>query len=280
MNSTNMQQQFKSFKLSLEQGVASLVFAKPEKANAMSKDFWEEFPRAIEALEAEPELRALIISGEGKHFSSGMDLSVFANNESLKNKSARERERLRRLILNLQDAFTKLERLRFPVIAAIHGACVGAALDLAAACDLRYAAKNAIFCIQEINLAMMADLGVLQRLPRIIPEGVVRELAFTGDRFGADRAYKLGLLNAVFEQESEMMSEVHAVAKKITAKSPLAIAATKEALNAARDNSLQSSLAQAALLQSALLDLEDLETAASAGNRDSEFAPLLASSVI
>lgn len=262
--------EFKTFKLVGEEGITHLRFCQPEKANAMTRDFWREFPQALSDIESDKDSRVLLITGEGKHFSSGMDLSVFSDNNNLSNGTARERERLRRLIIDLQSVFSKLEQLQIPVVAAVQGACIGGALDLISACDIRYASKQAYFCIQEINLAMMADLGVLQRLPKLIPDGVVRELAFTGDRLQAERALQLGLLNNVFETEDEMLIEAKAVCKKISAKSPLAIAASKESLNFARDNSVPSSLAHAAILQSSLLDISDLSNAARSAAQKAE----------
>jgi enoyl-CoA hydratase len=180
--------------------------------------------------------------------------------------------------LHLQGIFSKLESLRFPVIAAIQGACIGGALDLVCACDMRYASRNAYFCVQETNLAMMADLGVLQRLPKLIPSGIARELCFTGEKLLADRAYELGLVSSVFETEEQLYTHVKSVAQLIASKSPLAIAATKEAINFARDNSVNSALSHAALMQSSLLDGWDLANAATAISKKgtAEFEALLA----
>lgn len=283
MEQTEQQAQFKTLKIgTAAAGIAHLCLAQPEKANAMSRDFWIEFPQAIRELSHNEDNRALIISGAGKHFSSGMDLSVFSNNDNLSTSTARDRERLRRLVCELQETFSQLESLRFPTIAAIQGACIGAGFDLIAACDMRFATRSAFFCVHEINLAMMADLGVLQRLLNLMPEGIVRELAFTGDKLSAERALALGLINAIFETEEEMLAEVVRVAARIASKSPLAIAASKEALNYARDNSVIASLEHASLLQSAILDISDLGAAAKAASKSSEasFAALLGSASI
>ncbi len=255
---------FKSILVTMDSGIAHVRFVQADKANAMTRDFWNEFPLALKSLAEQPELRVLVISGDGKHFCSGMDLSVFSNNQALSNSSARERERLRFLVEELQSVFTQIEKLKVPVIATVQGACVGGGLDLISACDLRYAVNSAFFCVQEINLAMMADLGSLQRLPKLIPMGIVRELAYTGDRLSAERAYELGFLNGVFESEEDMLIEVLSVAAKIASKSPLAISASKEAINFARDNSVAASLSQAAVLQSSILDVGDLESSAKA----------------
>ncbi|MBX9689061.1 MAG: enoyl-CoA hydratase/isomerase family protein [Candidatus Obscuribacterales bacterium] len=262
--------EYKSLKITKNGAVANLHFAQPEKANAMTRDFWREFPLALDEIKNDLSLRVLVISGEGKHFSSGMDLSLFANNQSLDNSNPRQRDRLRLLVLQLQDVFSALSALRIPVIAAVHGACIGGALDLISACDMRYASKSAYFCLQEINLAMMADLGVLQRLPHLIPDGIVRELAFTGDKLSAERAQEIGLLNALFDDEETLQKEVASIAAKIAAKSPLAIAASKEALNYVKDHNTADSLAHAAVLQSSLFDLSDIAAAAAAAAKKSE----------
>jgi enoyl-CoA hydratase len=272
-----------AFKTSIaDDGIARLQFNQPAKANAMTRAFWKEFPIAISALRHNRNARVLIISGEGKHFCAGMDLSIFSSSQSLDNGQARQRERLRQIIIELQNTFTGLEQLRVPVIAAIQGACIGAGLDLAAACDMRFASSSAYFCIQEINLAMMADLGVLQRLPKLVPQGIARELAFTGDRMLADRALQFGLVNAVFESDDDLHASVTQLAGRIAAKSPLAIAATKESMLFASNNSTQDALAHAAILQSSVLDVEDLTKAAQAQARKEvpEFAPLLNSETI
>lgn len=267
---TTSAQKYESFSLELNEGIAQMRFCRPEKANSMSKSFWKEFPSCINELEKDPAVRVLIISGEGKNFSSGMDLSVFSDPSLLNSTDARSRDRLRGLILELQAAFSCLEKIRIPVIAAVQGACIGAALDLVSACDLRFAVSTAYFTIHEINLAMMADLGSLQRLPKWLPEGIVRELAYTGDRLAATRAESYGFINACFENETEMMRHVQTQAKKIASKSPLAIASSKEAITFARSHSVDEALLHTAILQTAILDLEDLAAAAKAQANKSE----------
>lgn len=254
----------KSFTLEIKDGVAHLRFCRPDKANSMNRDFWREFPTALSKLGQDADVRVVLISGEGKNFCSGMDLSVFADSALLSNTEARNRQSLRSLILELQACFSALEQLRVPVIAAVQGACVGGALDMIAACDIRYGTDSAFFCIHEINLAMMADLGSLQRLPYILSEGLVRELAFTGDKLSAQSAEQHGLLNKVFENADAMMEYALAQAKKIAEKSPLAVAASKQCLNYNRAHSIADSLEYCANVQSSILDLADLTSAAKA----------------
>jgi enoyl-CoA hydratase len=232
---------------------------RPEQLNSMNQAFWSELPAAISQLESEPDVRVIVISSTGQHFSAGMDLSVFQGGDWLTTDTARDRRRLRELVLTLQNCFTALEKSRVPVIAAIQGGCIGGAVDMVAACDMRYATSSTFFCIQEINLAMMADLGTLQRLPKLMPAGIVRQLAFTGDRMPASEARSFGLVNEVFESEEEMQAKVMEVARKIAARSPIAVAATKEALNFARDHSVEESLRAAADLQAAIFDVSDIQ---------------------
>lgn len=229
------------------------MLSRPEQMNALGADFFKELPAAIAELEGAAETRAIILAGEGKHFCSGMDLAFFAG-EMLDTQSALDRERFRRLVLQMQDALTCIERSRIPVIAAIHGACLGAGVDLISACDMRYATNSAFFCIQEIHLGIMADLGTLQRLPKLMPESIVRELAYTGDRFSTEKAVSTGLVNQAFETQDELMAHVRDLCDRIALRSPLAMAATKDAITYVRDHSVSEALFHAANWQSAIFD--------------------------
>lgn len=249
---------YSCFQLSLDGGVAHLRLNRPEKLNSMIPAFWVELPQAVAEVEQSGEARVLLISSTGKHFTAGMDLSVFQSDSIVGGETPLDREHLRRLILSLQNAFNCLEQCRLPVIAAVQGGCIGGGVDMVCACDLRYATASAFFSIQEINLGMMADLGTLQRLPKLIPEGIVRELAYTGDRLSAERARVLGLVNDLFETEEQMLEQAMAVARKIAEHPPLAIAATKEAITYVRDHSIADALRQAATWQAAIFSQSDL----------------------
>jgi enoyl-CoA hydratase len=245
---------FESLTLELNNSVAHLKFNCPNTLNTLTPTFWREFSQVVENIDSDGNVKVLVISSTGKHFSAGMDLSVFQGSMLPGTATALEREQLRRLVVALQRIFTRLEQCRIPVIAAVQGGCIGGAFDLVTACDMRFCTQNAFFTIHEINLAMMADLGTLQRLPGLLPEGIVRELAFTGDRLSAERAKSLGLVNEVFDSHEGLVEYVLQLAARITKHSPLALAGTKEALNYSRDHSVEESLSMAALWQSAMFD--------------------------
>lgn len=242
--------------------VAHLRLTRPDAYNSMTKEFWSELPAAVRELDATGTCRALVISSEGKHFSAGMDLGVFGNSDALGGTTPAEvgriRARLRQTVAIVQDTFTALEEARMPVLAAIQGGCIGGAVDMVTACDMRYASADAFFCIQEINIGMTADVGTLQRLPKVIPEGVARELAYRGNRMPAARAREVGLVNEVYETQAEMVTAVLEIAQEIASKSPLAIWGTKEMANYTRDHSVADSLNYIATWQSGMFQPADM----------------------
>jgi enoyl-CoA hydratase len=265
------------FALSHERGVAHLQLNRPERMNTMTPAFFPAVRDIVRALSDGGETRALVISSTGKHFSAGMALDVFAGDElALAAKTPRERLSFQQSLRKLMDCFTALDEARFPIVCAIQGACVGGALDLATACDVRVCSADAFFTVQEISIGMAADLGVLQRLPKIVPQGVAREMAYTGERIGAGRALAIGLVNEVLADADAARERALALARTIASKSPLAIAGTKLALNHARDHSTASALEQMTLLQSAIFDTDEMASAIAAwkSKRDAEFAAL------
>ena len=266
------------FRTEIDGPIAHLIMNRPDKANSMSPDFWDDLPRLTGALDANPAIRAMVISGEGKHFSAGMDLSSFEQILALTAaEPARGAHALRALIARLQDAFTSLERAHFPVIAAIHGACLGGAVDFVTACDMRLATRDAFFGIEEIHIGMTADVGTLQRLPKLIAPGVARELAYTGRRFSADEAHGWGLCNSVHEDHGAVIEAAFDLARQIAEKSPLAIAGIKQASNYARDHSVADGLDQIATWNAGMLRPEDLQAALEARTTQKQavFADLL-----
>jgi enoyl-CoA hydratase len=252
------------FTLAEREGVAELTLSRPEALNTMTPEFWGELPRVLRSLDAAGRTRVLVLASTGRHFSAGMDLRVFASG-SLGTDTARAREGLRQKALLLQEAFQLLEGVRFPVLAAVQGGCIGGALDMACAADVRYATRDAFFVVQEINLGMMADLGTLQRLPRLLPPGLVRELAYTGDRLPATEAHRLGFVTRLFDSPAEMLESVRGVAARIAARSPLAVAGSKEAISFARDWPLPVALRMAATWQAGMLDVGEVAAHAMAG---------------
>ena len=265
-----------SFQITHDGPVAHLRLTRPEASNALDMAFWRGVGPALKALDASGETAALVISGEGKNFCAGMDISVFSGGAILKADTASERQAFHQAARDLQEALTTLERVRFPVIAAVHGACVGAGLDLIAACDLRLASQDAYFRIEEINIGMMADLGSLQRLPKLMPEGVVRELAYLGSSLNAERAERLGFVNAVSPDAESVVSAALEMASRIASKAPLAIAGSKAALNHARDHTVAEGLEWVAVMQGSLWQPSDIMAAIQARMSRSQagFAPL------
>ena len=262
-------------------GVAHLSLCRPERMNTFDPAFFPALRNAVQALAAQGQTRALVISSTGKHFSAGMSLDVFgAAMPGLETGSARARLAFQTYLRQLMQCFDVLEQVHFPVIAAIQGGCIGGALDLATACDLRLCSADAFFTVQEIHIGMAADLGVLQRLPKIVPPGVAREMAYTGDRLGADRAQATGLVNAVLPDAGALLQAALQMAGRIAAKSPLAMAGSKQALNYAVDHPVADALQHMTLLQSALFDIGEMNTAIAAwkAKQDAEFAPLQAAS--
>jgi enoyl-CoA hydratase len=228
--------------LDVNNQVGHLTLNQPDEYNRMPAAFWEEFPRAIAEMDASGGVRALIVSAIGKHFCAGMDVSVFTDTAKVKLDRGRAGEQGRRRLGALQDVFTQLEDLRMPVIAAVQGGCIGGGVDLVAACDMRYCTADAFFCIQEINIGLAADVGTLQRLPKLIPEGMMRELAYTGRRLYAEEAKEIGLVNRVYDTHEDMLGAVHVIAEEIAGKSPLAITSSKHLMNYGRDHTVSDTL--------------------------------------
>jgi enoyl-CoA hydratase len=249
-------------------GIAELVLNRPERMNTMAPAFFPALRDAVQALDDGGATRVLVVRAEGRHFSAGMALDTFAADGPLQalldTGSARKRLAFQTQLRRLMAGFDALDAARFPVICAVQGACVGGALDLAAACDLRVCAADAFFTVQEIHIGMAADLGVLQRLQRLLPQGLARELAYTGERLGAERALATGFANAVLPDADALLAHARKLATAIAAKSPLAIAASKIALNHARDHGTTESLAQMTLLQSAVFDVDEMARAIAA----------------
>jgi enoyl-CoA hydratase len=261
--------QFTTLEATLDEGVATITLNRPEKANAINLPMWQEIRQAMQWLDETPEARVGIIAGKGKFFTSGIDLALLAGiGEQIRGDcDGRSREKLRRIVLDLQDTITAIERCRKPVLAAIHGPCIGGGVDLVTACDMRYCAAGAWFSIMEIDVGMTADVGTLQRLPRLVGEGVARELAYTGRRVDGAEAERIRLVNRCYDTPEALMQGVLEIARTIAAKSPLAIRGCKEMIGYARDHSVADSLNYVATWNAAMLLSSDLGEAALA-NRE------------
>jgi enoyl-CoA hydratase len=274
------------FDVSESDHVAHVQLSRPEKLNSMIPEFWTELPEIVRGISADGRARAIVISSTGKHFSAGMDLAVFTGGggaspegERRSTEPGRTRARLRETALLLQGSFTALEQARMPVLAAIQGGCIGGAVDLVTACDLRYVSADAFFVVQEINIGMTADVGTLQRLPKLVPDAIARELAYLGGRFPAQRAYEVGLVNRVFEDHESLVAGTLDIAGQIAAKSPLAIWGSKEMITYARDHSVADGLNYIATWQTGMFQPGDMmeSFAAKADQRDPVFDDLLPS---
>lgn len=260
-----------------DSGVAHLRLNRPDRLNTFELAFFPALRDAVQKLVEEGRTRALVISSTGKHFSAGMALDVFASGlDMLDTRSARSRLAFQETLRRLMQCFSVLDEARFPTICAVQGGCIGGALDLAAACDIRVCSAEAFFTVQEIHIGMAADLGVLQRLPKIVPDGVARQMAYTGERLGAERALAVGLVNAVLPDAEALLTHALALAGEIAEKSPLALAGSKQALNYARDHGTQAALAQMTLLQSAIFDIGEMGRAIAGwkSKTAAEFEPL------
>ncbi len=250
------------FHTSVSDGVAHVEMNNPDKANSMTPAFWDELPEIAAALDADPAVRVIVLSGRGRHFTSGMDLAAFDDILRLtQEEPGRAAYALRDLVLKLQGSLSSLEAARVPVIAAIHGACLGGGIDLISACDIRIASADATFGIEEIHIGMAADVGTLQRLPKLMAPGVVRELAYTGRRFSAEEAMRWGVVNAVHSDRDATLSAAMDMARDIAGKSPLAIAGIKKAVTYARDHTVADGLEQIATWNGGMLRPEDLTKA-------------------
>ncbi len=253
------------FDLEVSNHIAHLRFNRPDKLNSFTPAMWSELPKAIRQIDEEADARVIVISSTGKHFTGGMDLSVFASFENdTKAEPARANAAFMQLVKTLQDTFTALANARQPVIAAIQGGCIGAGLDLVTACDLRYASADAFFSLHEINIGMIADVGTFPRLQKLIPHGIAREMAYTGEPLPAARAEKIGMVNGLFDSHDELLAGAMAVAKKIAAKSPLAISGSKAMLNYGQEHNTADTLDHIATRQAGMFSHTDIKAALNA----------------
>ena len=251
---------YKCFDLNVSENIANLIFSRPDELNTMSRDFWVELGDVLDEINRNSDIRVVVMSSTGKHFCAGMDLNAFSNGvdnipDNKKPDNARVGEAIYRVAKELQEYISTLEKIRVPVIAAIQGGCIGGAVDLVTACDIRLASNDAFFCIQEVNIGMAADVGTLQRLPRIIPDSKMRELAYTGRRMYADEAKETGLVSDTYDSQDKMLEAASSLAKEIASKSPVAIYGLKAVMNYSRDHRVKDGLEYNALWSLCLIHI-------------------------
>jgi enoyl-CoA hydratase len=280
---TDAQPAYECFDVEIDAGVAHIRLKRPEAMNTMVRAFWRELPAIVNDINEKAKARCIVISSTGKHFCAGMDLAVFTSPEG----AAGERsvpvdrhnaaETMRFQVRTLQDSFTCLDQARMPVLVAIQGGCIGGAVDMVSACDIRYATADAFFCIQEINIGMTADVGTFPRLCGLIPQGWVRELAYTGRRLTALRAKEIGLVNEVFDSHEALLDHVMATAREIATKAPLAVTGSKVMINYARDHSIADGLDYIAVWQGGMFSGPHMAEAFAAKQerRETKFPDLL-----
>jgi len=272
------------FDVTIEDRIAHMILKRPEKRNSMTPEFWDELPAIVGDIDGNARARVLVISSTGPHFSAGLDLNAFVTSPRQTDDDPEAQKRERRLygihfyqnILRMQRAFTCLEECRIPVIAAIQGGVIGGAVDFVTACDMRYATKDAFFTIQETNVGMTADAGTFPRLIKLIPEGIARELAYTGRRMPADEAKEAGLVNRVFTDQETMLVEVMKIARAISSKAPLAVYGCKRMINYSRDHRTTDGLDYIGIWNASMLQPEEMVEAimANAAKRPGNFVDL------
>lgn len=250
--------------------VATLWLDRPEQRNAMGPAFWNDLPLAMADLEADPDVRAVVLAGRGRHFTAGLDLAAMAGDvmggggEGGPPSPAARATRFLATVTRLQRSITSVERCSKPVVAAVQGACIGGGVDLVTACDIRLCSADASFSVRETRLAMVADVGTLQRLPRIVGRGHAAELALTGRDIDATRAKEIGLVNDVLPDADALHAAAHALAGDIAANSPLAVQGTKHVLQVCEDRTVDQGLDYVAVWNAAFLVSDDLTEAITA----------------
>jgi len=253
--------------VSVSEHIAEVALRAQGKASRMGPPFWNEMPALFAELDADDAVRVIVLRGEGEGFSNGLDLAAMGPELAgviSTSAGAKERARLYALIQRMQNAITCVASCTKPVIAAIHGWCVGGGVDLAAACDIRHCSADAKFSVREVRLAMVADVGTLARLPAIIGEGATRELAFTGADIDAQRALRLGLVSDVHATPAELFAASRALAQQIAQNPPLTVQGIKQVLNARSERDAADSLRTVAMWNAAHLPSQDLGEAMSA----------------
>jgi len=267
---------YECFNVSIEKNVAHIILNRPEKRNAMNHAFWKELPAIVEDIDDNSKARVIVISSTGPHFTSGLDIGAFMGGDGEKTPETTRAAHFYSNVKSMQNTFSCLDNCRIPVLAAIQGGCIGGGVDLSTACDMRYTTADAFFTIFEINIGMTADVGTFPRLVKLIPEGIVKELAYTGRRMYAEEAKSVGLVNAVFADQESMLEGVLEVAREIASKAPLAVYGSKRMINYSRDHSTADGLDYIAIWNASMLQPKEMREAmtATAEKRSGDFAEL------
>lgn len=274
-------QAYECFEVTIENKIAHIKMNRPEVRNNMSRAFWDELPVLIERLDADAAARVIVLSSTGPHFCGGLDISMFGSSdakEAARDPHAARQKGLKFLdtVKRMQNSLSALETCRLPVLVAIQGGCIGGGVDLVTAADMRYATQDAFVTIYETKIGMTADVGTFPRLVKLIPEGIVRELAYTGRRMGAEEAHNIGLVNRVFDSHEAMLDAVMEIAAEIAANAPLAVHGCKRAINYARDHTTQEGLDWIGLWNASMLHPGEIMEAMQARGekRPGDFADL------
>lgn len=273
------------FELTIEDQIAHIVLCRPDKRNAMIREFWEELPRLIHHIDSQSLARVIIISSTGPHFTSGIDVNMFAQHGANTDTDDAAVQRQRRIqhgadfyarVTEMQRTFSALEDCRIPVLAAIQGGCIGGGVDLITACCMRYMTEDAFLTIYETNIGMTADVGTFPRLVKLIPEGIVRELAYTGRRMPAAEAQSVGLVNGVYPDQASMLEAVMQLAREIASKAPMAVYGCKKMITHARDNTTAATLDYVGIWNASFLSIDEIGEAMGAmqQKRPAEFSDL------
>lgn len=270
---------YETLTLSVDQKIAQISLNRPEALNAFNMQLFHDLKTVFDDMNHRSDVRVIVLRGEGKHFTAGLDLKEAASElvDNTDGDAGRKREKFRRMVKHLQDCISAVDQCRVPVIAAVHGACIGAGMDLIAGCDIRILSSEAYCTIQEIDVGLVADIGSLQRLPDLLPGGILRELAYTARKFKADEALRLGFANQIADDRTAAIDKAMEMAAVIAAKTPLAITGLKDVMNYQRDHSVQEGLDYVGLWNTGMLQGEDTMKAVQATltKQAADFADLL-----
>ena len=271
------------FDLIIENNIAHIILNRPKKRNSMIPEFWDDLPNIVQKIDKESMARVIVISSTGPHFTSGIDISVFESSKDPSMDPEKQSEldradgaKLYDTVKYLQQTFSCLEECRVPVLVAVQGGAIGGGVDLITACDMRYMTEDAYLTIYEINIGMTADVGTFPRITKLLPEGIVKELAYTGRKMAAQEAKELGFANEIFKDHESMLVGVMEIAKKIASKAPLAIYGSKRIINYARDHSTSDTLDYIGIWNASMLQQDEIKEAMIAKNekRDPNFVEL------